>query len=83
MENKYNVYKIETGGRYASCYRGISLVAANNAEEANEMIAKEMKEDIHNDRDMWGYGTVDEDDIIEHLYSDVKGIILYGIYYYG
>ena len=83
MEIKYNVYKIETGGKYASCYRGISLVAAESVDQANEIIAKEIKKDIHNDRDMWGYGTVDEYDIVENVYSDVKGIVLYGIYYYG
>lgn len=83
MEIKYNVYKIETGGEYASCYRGISLVAAESVDEANEIISKEIKKDIHNDRDMWGYGTVSEYDIVENVYSDVKGIVLYGIYYYG
>lgn len=83
MENKYNVYKIDTGGRYAGCYRGMSLVAAENVEEANKIISKEIKEDIHNHNDMWGYGTVDEYDIVENVYSEVKGIVLYGIYYYG
>lgn len=83
MENKYNVYKIETGGKYASCYRGFSLVAAENADEANKIIAEEIKKDVHNDCDMWGYGTVNEHDIVENVYSDVKGIVLYGIYYYG
>ena len=83
MENKYNVYKIDTGGRYASCYRGMSLVAAENADEANEIICNEIKNDTHNARDTWGYGTVDEYDIVENVYSDVKGIVLYGIYYCG
>ena len=83
MENKYNVYQIGTGGRYASCYNGMSLVAAENAEEANKIISKEIKEDVHNAHDMWGYGMVDEYDIVENVYSDVKGIVLYGIYYRG
>lgn len=83
MENKYNVYKIDTGGRYAGCYSGISLVAAENADEANKIISKEIKEDVNNANDMWGYGMVDEYDIVENVYSDVKGIVLYGIYYKG
>ena len=61
----------------------MSLVAAENAEEANKIISKEIKEDIHNHNDMWGYGMIDEYDIVENVYSEVKGIVLYGIYYYG
>ena len=83
MENKYNVYQIGTGGKYARCYRGMSLVAAENEDEANKIISQEIKEDINNDHDMWGYGMVNESDIVENVYSDVKGIVLYGIYYYG
>lgn len=83
MEDKYNVYKIDTGGRYASCYSGMSLVAAENADEANKIISKEIKEDVNNANDMWGYGMVDEYDIVENVYSNVKGIVLYGIYYRG
>lgn len=81
MGNKYKVYQVTT--RYARCFRGMSLVAAENANEANKIIDKEMKEDIHNYHDMWGYGTVDKNDIIENVYSEVKGIVLYGIYYCG
>ena len=83
MENKYNVYKIGTGGRYAACYRGMSLVAADNVDEANEIICNEIKKDANNAMDTWGYGKVTEYDLIENLHSDVKGIVLYGIYYYG
>lgn len=83
MENKYKVYSVNPGGKYERCYRGMSLVAAENVEEANKIISKEIEEDMHNNRDMWGYGTVNECDIVENVYSEVKGIILYGIYYYG
>ena len=83
MGNKYNIYKIEPGGRYARCYRGISLVAADNSDEANEIIAKEIREDKNNANDTWGYGKVHEYDIVKNVYSEVKGIVLYGIYYYG
>ena len=83
MGNKYNVYKIDTGGKYASCYRGMSLVAAENSEEANKIIEEEQRLDTHNNKDTWGYGIVREYDIVENVYSDVKGIVLYGIYYYG
>ena len=48
----YKVYKVEPQMHY----HGMSLVAANNAEEANS---------------------------IEGLLSERKGIVLYGIYYYG
>lgn len=83
MEGRYNVYEITPGGKYASCYRGSSLIAAENAEEANKIILKEMQEDEHNERDTWGYRTVQEYDIIENVYATVKGIVHYGIYYYG
>ena len=83
MENKYNVYKIDVGGKYASCYRGMSLVAAENSDEANKIINEEIKEDVYNHNDMWGYGTVHEFDIVENVFSEVKGIVLRGIYYYG
>lgn len=83
MEDRYNVYEIKPGGKYASCYRGSSLIAAENAEDANKIILKEIQEDEHNERDTWGYSTVQEYDIIENVYATVKGIVHYGIYYYG
>ena len=42
---KYNVYTINPEGKYASCYRGLSLVAAENADEANRIVAEKIKED--------------------------------------
>lgn len=79
MENNYNVYAVAP----KACYRGLSFVAAENADEANKIIAEKMDEDIYNDRDMWGYGKVTEADIVENVHSKLKGISYYGIYYQG
>lgn len=49
MEDNYKVYAITP----KACYRGLSFVAAENADEANRIIAEKTKEDIYNDRDMW------------------------------
>ena len=75
----YKVYKVEPQMHY----HGMSLVAANNAEEANSIIADFKREDTNNWHDSWGYCEVDESDVIEGLLSERKGIVLYGIYYYG
>ena len=77
---KYNVYEINPRSFY---YRGFSLVAAETVEEANEFIDCFISVDLNNDCNSFGYGHVDELDIIDHLYSDEKGIILSGIYYCG
>ena len=76
---KYNVYLISS--KYH--YRSESLVAAESAEEANSFIQNFKTKDKDNIDDSWGYEYVDESDSIEHLYSDIKGIIHYGIYYNG
>ena len=75
----YKVYKVEP----RMYYHGISLVAANSAVEANSIIADFKKNDTNNWNDSWGYCEVDESDAIEGLLSECKGIVLYGIYYYG
>ena len=75
----YKVYKVEP----RMYYHGMSLVAAVNAEEANSIIAEFKKDDTNNWDDSWGYCEVDEDDAIEGLLSENKGIVLHGIYYYG
>lgn len=75
----YNVYKIEPD----ICYRGSAIVAAKTVEEANEYIRKFKNIDTLNEMDSWGYCSVDEDDVIEHVYSDVPGMLDLGIYYYG
>ena len=75
----YKVYKVEPQVHY----HGMSLVSAVNAEEANSIIADFKRDDTNNWNDSWGYGEVDESDVIEGLLSERKGIVLYGIYYYG
>ena len=75
----YKVYKVEPQMHY----HGMSLVAANNAEEANSIIADFKRDDTNNWNASWGYCEVDENDAIEGLLSERKGIVLYGIYYYG
>ena len=75
----YKVYKVEPQMHY----HGMSLVAADSAEEANLFISDFKRYDTNNWSDSWGYCEVDEDDAIEGLLSENKGIVLHGIYYYG
>lgn len=75
----YKVYKVEPQMHY----HGMSLVAAVNAEEANSIIADFKRDDTNNWNDSWGYCEVGENDAIEGLLSENKGIVLHGIYYYG
>ena len=75
----YKVYKDE----HQMYYQGMSLVAADNAVDANSIIADFKRDDTNNWNDSWGYCEVDESDAIEGLLSERKGIVLYGIYYYG
>lgn len=78
-ENKYKVYKIYP---YPN-YQGYSLIAANNEEEVKQFIIDFQKEDKNNMNDSLGYDTlIDEQNVINHLFSDKKGIIYYGIHYY-
>ena len=75
----YKVYKVEA----QMYYHGMSLVAAVNAVEANSIITDFKRDDTNNWNDSWGYCEVDESDIIEGVFSERKGIVLRGIYYYG
>ena len=75
----YKVYKVELQMHY----HGMSLVAAVNAVEANSIITDFKRDDTNNWNDSWGYCEVDEGDAIEGVFSERKGIVLYGIYYYG
>ena len=75
----YKVYKIEPN----SCYRGTSLVAAKTASEANNYIENFRDLDKDNANDSGGYSDVNEDDMLENIYSNESGIIDYGIYYHG
>ena len=76
---KHNVYQI-LPSRY---YGGISLVAAENAEKANEAIREFIKSDPENHNSSWRYEYIDESYRLDHLYSDITGIIYEGIYYSG
>ena len=75
----YKVYKVEP----RMYYHGMSLVAAESTVEANSIIADFKKDDTNNWNDSWGYCEVDESDAIEGVFSERKGIVLHGIYYYG
>lgn len=76
----YKVYKIDPN-QY--CYSGVSFVAADNAEEANSFIANFKEEDEHNWDDSWGYSYVDENDVMDGLFAQGKGIVYHGIWYNG
>lgn len=79
-ETKYKVYEIYPNNNY----QGYSLVAADNVDEVKQFIIDFQKEDKNNNYDSWGYDTlIDEEDVINHLFSDKKGIIFYGIHYCG
>lgn len=76
---RYKVYEIMAN----NCYIGVSLVAANTAEEANKYIYEFKNKDENNDFNSFGYSKVSEDDVIENIWSEELGIIKYDIHYYG
>lgn len=76
----YKVYEINT---CYGCYDGVSFVAADNAEEANLFIENYRHIDTNNYGDSWGYDNVEEDNVIDGLFSEEKGIVYYGIHYRG
>lgn len=73
----HNVYRIDSG----LYYTGISLVAADNVDEANQIIKSFKDEDKSNLLDSYGYEYVSEDNMMDGIFSERKGIILSGIYY--
>lgn len=75
----YNVYVIHS----ASCYDGVSFVAAENAKEANKFIQDRIKNDSANIADFWGYCFVDEDNMLEDVFATEKGFVFSGIHYRG
>ena len=75
----YKVYLVDS----KACYYGISFVAANNAEEANSFIKDFQERDKKNVCDSWGYETVNEEDMVDGIWSEHNGIIHYGIRYGG
>lgn len=78
-EQRYNIYKVSPG----ACYFGFALVAAENAEKANEEIDCFKKVDSDNGCDSWGHSYVDESDVIENAYATEKGYIYNNIMYGG
>ena len=76
---QYKVYLIDS----LSHYLGSALVAADSAEEANELIDEFKDSDTKNRADSYGYSYVDESDRIESVFSIRKGIVHFGIYYRG
>lgn len=75
-----NVYRISAN---QNCYSGEAFVGANTAEEANDHIRYFKECDKNNFSNSWGYSYVTEDDIEPHLFTDINGIITYGIWYSG
>lgn len=73
----YKVYEIQSKKHYI----GTSLVAANNAEEANKIIDEFKKRDKDNKDNSYGYEYVTEDYVIHDIFASNKGIIYYGIIY--
>ena len=77
---KYPVYKIFP----EPLYGGSALVAAQDAEEANEFIRDFKKYDLDNARDSKGYEEVTElCNRVDYIYATCAGILDYGIYYTG
>lgn len=62
-------------------YKGFALVAAENAVNANELIAQFKEMDYNNKYNSYGYCYVSGDDVIEELSANRKGFILQEIYY--
>ena len=79
IAQSYKVYKIEAN----SSYTGYSLVAAKSADEANHYIDNFREIDKDNQGDSWGYSNVNEDDVLENIFSNETGILDYGIRYCG
>lgn len=78
---QYKVYKVDT---ISSCYTGYSLVAAKDANDAMEIINTFKERDKNNSLNSFGYyGIIDEDDVINEIYSIEKGIVYFGIQYIG
>jgi len=79
MDEKYSVYKCSA----KSAYSGISLIAADSVEEANQIISMFKENDKDNSFNSFGYSNIDEYDLMDNLYSTEKGILYFGIYYTG
>ena len=73
----YKVYLI----RPSLEYEGFALVAAEDAVNANELIADFKEMDYNNKYNSYGYCYVCEDDVIEELRANRKGFIIESIRY--
>ena len=73
----YKVYLI----RPSLEYEGFALVAAEDATNANELIADFKEQDYNNKYNSYGYCYVCEDDVIEELRANRKGFIIESIRY--
>ena len=73
----YKVYLI----RPSLEYEGFALVAAEDATNANELIADFKELDYNNKYNSYGYCYVCEDDVIEELRANRKGFIIKSIRY--
>ena len=71
-EYKCKVYLIEP----QVGWHGFSLVAALDADYANQIIRKAVGESEH----YWGYSRVCENDAIDNVYSDTLGFVYEGIF---
>ena len=72
----YKVYLI----RPSLEYEGFALIAAEDAVNANELIADFKEKDYDNGYNSYGYCYVGSDDVIKELSADRKGFILQDIY---
>lgn len=71
-EYKCKVYLIEP----QVGWHGFSLVAALDADYANQIIRKAIGESKY----YWGYSRVCENDAINNVYSDILGFVYEGIF---
>ena len=76
---KYNVYQVPSG----IYYRGLSLIAAEDAIQANKFIKEFKESDPKNISSSWGYDYISENYKLDDIYSDKTGILYKGIYYSG
>ena len=74
----YKVYLI----RPSLEYEGFALVAAEDAVNANELIADFKELDYNNKYNSYGYCYVGSDDAIKELSADRKGFILQEIHWH-
>lgn len=75
------MYKVYSCGS-KNHYMGTALIAAESADEANQIIQVFKNSDPNNKADSWGYETVTESDHYDQ-FADEKGILESTIRYWG